>query len=67
MYIYVNIFAAFVFAYRVQLIKLMNSCVFMYLPWWFLKMANIVPHSHFVHAIFVPSLVCQTFDRMIFD
>ena len=28
-------------------------------------MAVTVSHSHFVHAAFVSSLVCQTFDRMI--
>jgi len=28
-------------------------------------MAIIIFHSHFVHAAFVSSLVCQTFDRMI--
>ena len=28
-------------------------------------MAIIISHGHFVHAAFVSSLVCQTFDRMI--
>jgi len=28
-------------------------------------MAIIISHSHFVHAAFVSSPVCQTFDRLI--
>jgi len=30
-------------------------------------MAIIISHSHFVHAAFASSLVCQTFGRMILD
>ena len=29
-------------------------------------MANIIPHSRFIHVTFVLILVFQTFDRMIF-
>jgi len=29
-------------------------------------MAIVIPHSHVVHAAFASSLVCQTFDQMIF-
>ena len=38
----------------------------MYLPYWFLKMTIRISHSHFVHAAFMSSLVCQTFDQMMY-
>jgi len=57
-----NILTAFVFTNRVLLI---NSCICMYFPHWFWKMAIIISYSHFVNAAFVSSLVCRTFDRMI--
>jgi len=36
-----------------------------YFPSWFLKMAIILSHSHFIHVAFV-SIMVQTFDQMIF-
>jgi len=35
-----------------------------YFPCWFLKMAIILSHSHFLHVAFVSIPVLQTFDRM---
>jgi len=37
-----------------------------YFPFWFLKLAIILSHSHFLHVAFVSILVFQTFDRIIF-
>jgi len=51
------------FTYRVLLI---NSCIFVYFPCWFLKMAIFISHCHYLHVAFVSVLVFQTFDRMIF-
>jgi len=45
--------------------KFLNFCV-AYLPCWFLKMAIILSHSHFLHIASVPIMVFQTFDRIIF-
>ena len=45
--------------------KFLNFCV-AYFPSWFLKVAIIRSHSHFLHVAFVSIMVFQTFDRMIF-
>jgi len=45
--------------------KFLNFCV-AYLPCWFLKMAIILSHSHFLNVAFVSIMVFQTFDRFIF-
>ena len=45
--------------------KFLNFCV-TYFPSWFLKMAVILSHSHFLHVAFVSIMVFQTFDRMMF-
>ena len=37
-----------------------------YFPCWFLKMAIILSHSHFLYVAFVSIVVFQTFDRIIF-
>jgi len=37
-----------------------------YFPCWFLKMALIISHRHYLHVAFVSILVFQTFDRMMF-
>ena len=58
-----NIFTAIGFTYRVLLI---NSWICVNFPCWFLKMAIIISHSHFVHVAFVSVLVFQTFDQMLF-
>ena len=46
--------------------KFLNFSVACFLC-WFLKMAIILSHSHFLHVAFVSILVFQTFDRMIFS
>ena len=59
-----NTFTAIIFTCRVLLI---NSWIFVaFFPPWFLKMAIILSHSHFLHVAFVSIVVFQTFDRMIF-
>jgi len=45
--------------------KFLNFCAAYFLS-WFLKMAIILSHSHFLHVAFVLIMVFQTFDRMIF-
>jgi len=35
-----------------------------YFPCWFLKIAIIISHSHYLFVAFVSILVFQTFDRM---
>ena len=40
--------------------KFLNFCV-AYFPCWFLKMAMIISHSHFVHVAVVSILVFQAF------
>ena len=45
--------------------KFLNFCV-AYFPSWFLKMAIIRSHSHFLHVAFVSIMIFQAFDRMIF-
>ena len=42
----------------------LNFCL-AYFPSWFLKMAIILSHSHFLYVAFVSIMVFQTFDRMI--
>jgi len=46
--------------------KFLNFCV-VYFPCWFLKMAIILSHSHFLEVAFASILVFQTFDRIIID
>ena len=45
--------------------KFLNFCV-AHLPCWFLKIAVILSHSHFLHVAFVPILFFQTSDQIIF-
>ena len=45
--------------------KFLNFCI-AYWPCWFLKMAIILSHSHFLNVAFVSIMVFQTFDRFIF-
>ena len=46
--------------------KFLNSLCSLPFPCWFLKMAIILSHSHFLHVAFVSILVLRTFDRIIF-
>jgi len=45
--------------------ELLNFCA-VYFPCWFLKMAIILSHSHFLQVAVASILVFQTFDRIIF-
>jgi len=45
--------------------KFLTFCT-AYFPFWFLKMAIILSHIHFLHVAFVAILVFQTFDQIIF-
>ena len=58
-----NIFTPIAFTYRVLLI---SSCIYLYFPYWFLKMTIMISHNHFAYVAFASILVFQTFDRMIF-
>jgi len=57
-----KIIRSYLFTYRV----LLNSCIFVYSPCWFVKMAITFSHSHYLHVAFLSIQVFQTFDGMIF-